>query len=138
MKASVQKILVAVDGSECSRAALEFAGKLANGLGASLDVITVVEDRAGARVNHEGTEAAAAREELHRFVQTVRLDGSAISESLAFGKAMEGIVSKAEREGCDLIVLGTHGRTGRPRSLAGSVAESVVRTASCPVVTVRG
>jgi nucleotide-binding universal stress UspA family protein len=138
MKPSVRKILVAVDGSECSRAALEFAGKLANGLGASVDVITVVEGRSGARVDREGSEAAAAREELRRFVQTVRLDGIALSESLEFGNAMEGIVAKAARDRYDMIVLGTHGRTGRPRSLAGSVAESVVRTASCPVVTVRG
>ncbi len=131
---------MAVDGSGCSRAALEFAGKLARGLGAGVDVLTVLEKHAGpgGPVDHPGPEAAAAREELHRFVQTVRFDGAKPSETLEFGRAMEAIVSKAERDGYDLIVLGTHGRTGRPRSLAGSVAESVVRTASCPVVTVRG
>jgi nucleotide-binding universal stress UspA family protein len=46
-------------------------------------------------------------------------------------------VKIAESDGFDLIVLGTHGRSGRPRMLAGSVAESVVRTASRPVLTVR-
>jgi nucleotide-binding universal stress UspA family protein len=138
MKTSVQKILVAVDGSECSRAALEFAGKLALGLAARVDVITVLDGHSGARADRQGPEAAAARDELRRFVQSVRLDGLALGEELEFGNAMEGIVSKAERDNYDLIVLGTHGRTGRPRSLAGSVAESVVRTASCPVLTVRG
>jgi len=46
-------------------------------------------------------------------------------------------VATAESGGFDAIVLGTHGRTGRLHALAGSVAESVVRTAGCPVITVR-
>lgn len=137
---SVQKILVAVDGSECSRAALEFAGKLAKGVGAGIDALTVLEghSRPSARMDQEGPEAAAAKAELQRFVQSVPLGGVSVGERIAFGNAMESIVGTAERDGYDLIVLGTHGRTGRPRSLAGSVAESVVRTASCPVLTVRG
>ena len=59
-----------------------------------------------------------------------------ITERIEPGDARERIVALAAA-GFDAIVLGTHGRTGRPRSLAGSVAEGVVRTAACPVITVR-
>jgi nucleotide-binding universal stress UspA family protein len=81
---------------------------------------------------------AAAKEELHRFVQSAPESAAlAIREHVLYGDPRERIVGTAEADGFDLIVLGTHGRTGRPRSLAGSVAESVVRTSSRPVLTVR-
>lgn len=50
----------------------------------------------------------------------------------------EGILKVARESGCDLIVMGTHGRTGLSRLLLGSVAEEVIRQAPCPVLTVRG
>jgi quercetin dioxygenase-like cupin family protein len=55
----------------------------------------------------------------------------------AEGNAAEEILRLAERAGCDLIVMGTHGRTGLKRLLAGSVAEEVLRKAPCPVLAVR-
>jgi nucleotide-binding universal stress UspA family protein len=81
---------------------------------------------------------ANVKKELHQFIETVPEGRAlAIHEHVVHGDARERIVATAELDGFDLIVLGTHGRTGRPRSLAGSVAESVVRTSSRPVVTVR-
>ena len=53
------------------------------------------------------------------------------------GYAPEGIVETAEEVGCDLIVMGTHGRTGFSRLLMGSVAESVLPKATCPVLVVK-
>jgi nucleotide-binding universal stress UspA family protein len=53
------------------------------------------------------------------------------------GDAADEILRTADKEGCDLIVMGTHGRSGLDRLLAGSVAESVMRRAKCPVLTVR-
>ena len=53
------------------------------------------------------------------------------------GEAATAIVQRAERIQADAIVMGTHGRTGLPHMLLGSVAEKVARTASCPVLTVR-
>jgi nucleotide-binding universal stress UspA family protein len=83
-------------------------------------------------------ELAATKEELHRFVGTAHRESAvSLGERIELGDARERIVSIAERDHFDLIVLGTHGRTGRPRMLAGSVAESVVRTASRPVLTLR-
>jgi nucleotide-binding universal stress UspA family protein len=54
------------------------------------------------------------------------------------GTARDGIVAVAQSRHIDLIVMGTHGRTGLKHLMLGSVAEVVVRTADCPVVTVRG
>jgi nucleotide-binding universal stress UspA family protein len=127
----IRRILVPVDCSSCSRAALQFAGGLATSLGAQIDVLFVAEtaDEAG---------LARARQELHEFVASTEIPKSAaVAERVESGDARERIVAIARRDGFDVIALGTHGRTGRPRMLAGSVAESVVRTSSCPVITVR-
>jgi len=128
---AIRRILVAVDLSSCSRAALELGLSLGAAVGASLEVLFVASG--------EGAEAERAnKDELHRFIGSVASAASTpLKERVVSGDARERIVSIAERDDFDLIVLGTHGRTGRPRMLAGSVAESVVRTASRPVVTVR-
>ena len=131
----LRRILAAVDLSNCSRAALAFACRLAEPTGAKLEVLLVK----GPSESEDGELAShAAAEELHRFILSVpEAKGATIAERIEPGNARERIVATAERENFDAIVLGTHGRTGRPRSLAGSVAESVVRTAACPVITVR-
>jgi nucleotide-binding universal stress UspA family protein len=126
--APISRVLAAVDLSSCSRAALEFACRLAAPFGASLDVLLVAK----------ADEAEAMKKELHGFVATVgATHGLTVTERVAVGDAREQILAHAESGKADAIVLGTHGRTGRARSLAGSVAESVVRTAACPVITVR-
>ena len=136
---TIRRILVPVDFSPCSRAALELACSLGDALDATLDVLFVGPlDGGDGRSASAAQERDAAKEELHRFVGSVQPLGSLeIAERIDAGDARERIVAIAERDGFDLIVLGTHGRTGRARSLAGSVAESVVRTSSRPVVTVR-
>jgi nucleotide-binding universal stress UspA family protein len=141
-KRPIQKILAAVDLSSCSRAALEFACTLAMPFGARIEIMFVqpkesVTPGAGSEVA-TADQLAAATAELRRFITSVPGTRSVpCSERLEVGDAQERIVHVAESESFDLVVLGTHGRTGRPRSLAGSVAESVVRTSSCPVITVR-
>jgi nucleotide-binding universal stress UspA family protein len=133
---AVRRILVPVDLSSCSRAALEFAYSLGAALGASLEVLFVYQPNDGTAFGAK--EANATRQELHRFIETAELDASVpATERVESGDPRDRIVKIAESDGFDLIVLGTHGRSGRPRMLAGSVAESVVRTASRPVLTVR-
>jgi nucleotide-binding universal stress UspA family protein len=133
---AVRRILVPVDLSSCSRAALEFAYSLGSALGASLEVLFVHQPSDGAAFGTK--EAKATRQELHRFIEAAELDASVpVNERVESGDARERIVTIAKNDDFDLIVIGTHGRTGRPRSLAGSVAESVVRTADRPVLTVR-
>jgi len=60
-----------------------------------------------------------------------------VSPKVGVGKPAEEIVRLAQDEGVDLIVMGTHGRTGLRHVLMGSIAESVMRTAPCPVFTVK-
>jgi universal stress protein A len=140
--APISKILAPVDLSSCSRAALEFACKLALAFGARIEVL-FVRPLHGVTPGGEPTrskehELDAARAELHRFVMSIPgAHPGSIIERVEFGDAQEAIVRDAEKGAFDAIVLGTHGRTGRAHSLAGSVAESTVRRASCPVITVR-
>jgi nucleotide-binding universal stress UspA family protein len=140
--APISKILAPVDLSSCSRAALEFACKLASPFGAHIEVMFVRPQNritpTGEPAASQADELTAAHAELHRFVMSIPgTRPGTLTERIEAGDAHEQIIRTAESGGFDAIVLGTHGRTGRPRSLAGSVAESVVRTASCPVITVR-
>lgn len=132
----IKRILVPVDLSACSRAALEFARRVAEPLGASLEALYVLSHEHGDHTPANDLELSAAREELHRFVHSV-VGATPVIEHVEPGEPRERIVSVSDRGGFDAIVMGTEGRTGRARSLAGSVAECVVRTASVPVITVR-
>jgi nucleotide-binding universal stress UspA family protein len=77
----------------------------------------------------------AALEQLHR-VQPPD-PAVAVEHRLEQGEPATAILQVAQEAGCDLIVLGTHGRTGLARLLMGSVAEKVARGATCPVLTVK-
>jgi universal stress protein A len=144
----VSKILVPIDFSDCARAALTHALSLAAQLGSTIEVLHVAEVpdfKAEPRVaGGTGTSSLrdyaleAAKSELEAFLVTFSLDDrEKIKIRLDAGKPRDAILARARETNVDLIVMGTHGRTGRVHSLAGSVAESVVRTASCPVLTVR-
>ena len=121
------RLLVAIDMSSCSQAALSLGLKLAQFHSAQLEVV------------HAANEASSALHgELQSFVAAALTEGQPMpSIHLTVGQPHQVILNHAERMGCDLIVLGTHGRTGRARNLAGSVAENVVRASTCPVITVR-
>jgi nucleotide-binding universal stress UspA family protein len=84
---------------------------------------------------------AHARRETKRHLTTllsrVRRKGVQASAVLAEGLSAEEVLRIARRQRADLLVLGTHGRTGLRRALMGSVAERIVRQARCPVLTVR-
>jgi nucleotide-binding universal stress UspA family protein len=146
----VKSILVPVDFSETSRAALGYAGELAARFGAKLELLHVWDVPPyippEAMVGIPGSDARSlgqlARE--HASVEMTRLVAEyastlPIAETLLeSGDPARVIVDTAERRGSDLIVIGTHGRTGFSHFLLGSVAEKVVRRATRPVLTVRG
>lgn len=140
--APVRRIVVPVDFSDSSRDALRFALALAQALGASVDVLHVLEPPSG-MLSGAGSEALAedpaeARALLRDFVTAAGGSGQvSTTERVESGGAHDRIVSIAEQEGFDLIVMGTSGRTGRAQVLVGSVAETVVRTSTRPVLTVR-
>jgi nucleotide-binding universal stress UspA family protein len=122
----VREILVGIDFSEVSDRALDTAGEHARAWGARLHLLHVVPP----------TTDPAPSAGLERLAGEARDGGRVVVTAVAAGRPAAQIVHYAERHGVDLIVLGTHGRTGVSRALLGSVAEAVVRMASCPVLTV--
>ena len=139
------KILVATDFSPCARAAGQYALELAARLDATLTLLHVYRIPAYPVPDgmiYPGPEAVATLlTESQRSLERERAAlatprGARIDVRATEGNSWEEIVSLARREKYELIVVGTHGRTGLAHLLLGSVAESVVRHASCPVLTV--
>jgi universal stress protein A len=132
-----QKILFPTDFSEASRAALAHATNLAADWGAKLLILHVDEPPIvfGESFATPPDMSGQLRRELEAVVPH---DPSVAHEHrLRLGAPANEIVGLAAAENVDLIVLGTHGRTGLRRLLMGSVAEEVVRRAPCTVYTVR-
>ncbi len=139
--AKVKRILVPVDFSWPSRSALEHARKLAAASGAAIEVLHVFEGLSSAvpaamtssfQQTGEGWERL--REHLVRELDTFA--GGGIPVRVDAGLASEVIASTARGGRFDLVVMGTHGATGRFRPALGSVADGVMRKAPCPVLTV--
>lgn len=136
---AVKNILVPTDFSATSEAALHYAAEMALTLGARLYLIHV-PGRTGehfeANFPH-GQFEAAARKGLSSFLTTERIDRLRPEYAVRVGTPAEEIVRYADLCDVDLIIMGTHGRSGIAHALMGSVAEQVVRVASCPVLLVR-
>lgn len=140
-----EKILVPVDFSEHSELALVSAGELARRFGAELDVLHVIAELgvpdpyfADAAELRALTKAARDRvpEALADTAERVLGDVGA-GTHMRVGTPAATIAEFADEQGSDMIVLGSHGRTGMKRIFLGSVAEAVVRQAPCPVLTVK-
>jgi nucleotide-binding universal stress UspA family protein len=137
---NARKILVPTDFSKSSQEGLRWATSLARDSGATL-IIAHVEEPPMAYGGGEfylGVEETT-REELRKaLVQVLPTDPAVPFEhKLLIGDPATAIVTLAEDENVDLIVMGTHGRRGLTRLLMGSVAEAVIRRATCPVLTVK-
>jgi nucleotide-binding universal stress UspA family protein len=127
-----RRILCPVDFSEESRAALRVALDLCRRLGASLTLLHVRE-RAAPRIGPQGEGDGS----LSAFRSEAEAAGvGPVAADEVDGDPRQDIAARAQAGGYDLVVMGTHGRTGRDRTLAGSVAESTVRSARCPVMVV--
>jgi nucleotide-binding universal stress UspA family protein len=147
-----RKILVAVDGSTASAKGLREALRLAKAEGARLFILHVVDEYPafaaldGMMAGAPGADLVPALREggkrvLARAKTTAEKAGvpaKAVLREMLSGPAAYPIVREAKKLGADLIVLGTHGRRGVRRLVLGSDAEQVVRTASVPVLLVRG
>lgn len=143
----IKKILVAIDFSKLSYEALDYGIALAQDVGARLSVLYVVEPMEFTGVDVLGGTPIAtqsivdehlkqARRELER-VKTRKLAGLAgASTAVRMGRPAEEIVAAGGKGKANLIVLGTHGRSGLSHLLMGSVSERVVRHALCPVLVV--
>lgn len=131
-------ILFPTDFSHTGDAALELATMLARDSGASLLIVHVEEPPlayGGGELYYGIPEPAT--EDLKKMLLEVKPSDPKVSyeHRLITGDPASAMVKLAEEEGVDMIVLGTHGRTGLLRLLMGSVAEAVVRRAKCPVLT---
>lgn len=140
------KILTAVDFSESSDFAFEYALTLARQFQSELIILHVINepvDLRGFYVPHISFEQLekeieeGAGKMMEKFCQTRMGDFSNYTTEIVTGIPYEEITRKAADVAASLIVLGTHGRTGLDHIIFGSTAERVVRSSSCPVLTIR-
>jgi nucleotide-binding universal stress UspA family protein len=129
-------ILHPTDFSEPSQAAWEKAVDLARQCGAKVTVLHVYANPLMAEGFAYVPDPRPELEEKLNFVANEELP-IAVERELRVGLPAEEIVAYAREHNCDLIVMGTHGRTGLSHLLMGSVASTVVRRAPCPVMVVR-
>ena len=159
---NVYKILVPIDFSDYSDRALQWGTSLAEKFGAQLLLLHVIpraspdlpgpEEAAflqlgldSSSVNYAPTppegmmpvDPIESAENDLKDLAVAKLTSASIIARVGVGRPAEEIVRVARDERVDLIVMGTHGRTGLRHLLAGSVAEAVMRAAPCPVFTVR-
>ncbi|MFG0835454.1 universal stress protein [Aeromonas bivalvium] len=140
---SIRTLLCPVDFSQMSQPVLDYAVFMAKSHDASLKLVHVVDQLHGfdsykilhmtaLEITHEMERQA--REQLQQLIDTLPIPASF---TVRFGRAADEIVAQAKEDKVDLVVMGSHGRSGLSHLLVGSVAESVVRHAPCPVLIVR-
>lgn len=146
---ALERILVPTDFSEFSREALKYGCELANRFGATLHLLHVVQDfqpyvpEAGMMLVDPHEYLAALKKDAEAALKQLpgadwtEVDQERIVRSVLEGVPFVQIVRYVRDHDIDLIVIGSHGRTGLSHALMGSVAERVVRKAPCPVLTVR-
>ena len=140
-----QKVICPTDFSHFTDAALSYASSLAAESGAKLFIVHVNDllSTSVAMGEPAFVDAAlwldASRQEAHRQLDEVKPTLSSIDFERCYleGDPVREILGFAEREHADLIVVGSHGRTGLVRLVMGSVAEGIARLASCPVLIVK-
>ena len=141
--ASIKKILVPTDFSEGSEQAVQYAAMMARTLRAHVCLVHVIQPYAYAMtetfnvVDHYSALKTIAEPMLDQARKGLQKGGLTVETDLLSGVAHREILEKARRTGADLIVMGTHGRSGVDHLLLGSVAEKVVRMSPCPVLTIR-
>jgi nucleotide-binding universal stress UspA family protein len=145
----IKRILVPVDLSSNSLAALDYVADFAKPYRAEVVALFILEPDAyaamgtlyGAAAEESAKlvrdQEAFAREELVKLAKAAKRRMPKFRTLVRAGSPATTIVSQAQKLGADLIAMATHGRSGLTRMLLGSVAEKVVRTAPCPVLTVR-
>ena len=142
-------ILLATDGSIASEQATQLAVNLARAHGAQLSALYVVDPYPYlgiGEVNPMGFSAYinAAKEhaeKVHRYVQQVSTTGTPVIQTQCLFRenveASEGIIATAKESQCDLIVIGSHGRSGLSKFILGSVANKVISKSPIPVLVSR-
>ena len=144
MNLAFRTIVVATDFSDASALALEYARVLAKRFGAGLRVLHVVATPRPLGTEIYVPEAMSVSDVAVADAQRLmgetlaKFEGTPVVGQVLVGNPARKIVEYASDHDVDLLVIGTHGRSGLSHLLMGSVAERVVRTAPCPVFTTRG
>ena len=138
-------LLVAIDFSDCSLAALDYAVALSQRFHGKIVLLHVVEPAiypdnylvSPATVDEANQNLIARGEERLAKVKSVATTAGVAAETLVrIGRAQSDIADTARAVGADLIVMGTHGQSGLKTLLLGGTAERVLRNSCCPVLTV--
>ncbi len=139
-------ILFATDFSESSEYAFNYALSLAQKFGARLQIVHIINepvDLRGFYVPHISFEKLeeeieeGAKKMMDKFCRTHMRDYENYETSIVPGIPYDEIIKKGTEVSADLIIMGTHGRTGLDHVLFGSTAEKVVRKSPVPVMTIR-
>lgn len=143
------RILIATDDSECAKKALLHGRNLAKIIGSSVALIHVIEPTTPASYGADPLmgqqpiiipETTEIQEEnSRRMLEEISREFEEVKEVFTFtriGSPKQEILAVASEWAADLIIMGTHGRTGFDHFISGSVSESVVRRATCPVLVV--
>ena len=143
LTSTVRRMLVPVDFSDCSLDALEYGALIAQRSKASLKLLHVLEpvsyglDFTLPHMAQRESSKTAITKRLSDLVSALTSVGLASDFLMSGGLPADSILDAARAQSVDVIVMGTHGRRGLSHVLFGSVAESVLRRSSCPVLTVR-
>ena len=142
----IKTILFPTDFSQGARAAMDYAISLSRDYEARLILLYVIQDISIAEWYIPSSISAAdlvedmqksAEKEMERWGNEVAEKVSPVERLITRGVPFVEIIRTAKEKNVDLIVIGTHGRTGIDHMLFGSTAEKVVRKSPCPVLTVR-
>jgi len=137
------KVLVAVDGSEYSMNAAEYAISIIKVYGSQLIALHVITSDVSTIASTFSPQMEEIKKNTQEFFDKIRRKGEANwdiplrTELIASSSVVGGIIDFAEKENIDLIVVGTRGRSGLKRLLLGSVASGIVNYAHCPVMIVK-
>ncbi len=138
----IKKVLVLTDGSQNSRSALRYAVEICRNFGASLHLLSVIEDMPSYATLEVGSEfiskvQEAIKSEVVSCAGYCETSGITCDGEIRHGVPYEEIINYAKEIDVDLIVMATHGHSGLSHILLGSVAEKVMRHAPCPVMVTR-
>ena len=141
---SIKKILVPVDFTAYSDRALEVAAQMACQFRARILLLHVIEQFTYTVsdtfevLDHYPALKSLAEPQMEILMKGLRKKGLRVDGRIERGNPYLEILKACRKDKADMIVMGTHGRTGIPHLVMGSVAENVVRMATCPVMTVPG
>lgn len=141
----IKRLLTPIDFSESSKQAVHYAVEFARSFKAEIHLLNIIEPvmypaemfgQVG-MVDVESVMEKSANEEMQAWKASLIPEGVAMVAATQHGRPFAEIISYATEHEIDLIIIGTHGRSGIDHFLLGSTAEKVIRKAPCPVLTVR-